>query len=128
MKTILNSMCIVVLISLFCLSYAYAEKSAHEIDAKKIKKIKAEITELIKAGRKMEKYRSSENDLKKARLCEEKMNEYQAMAISIGEEVNTLSKNLELRLAVFDIVNCTSCSDAALTACDEAEKNLSYVK
>ncbi|MBU1172461.1 MAG: hypothetical protein KKD44_23120 [Proteobacteria bacterium] len=127
MKTIINSICAAVLISLFCLSPAYGDTSANETDAK-IKKIKSEITKLIKSGREMEQYRTRINDLDKANLCEEKKNEYLTIAIHIGEEVKTLSKHLELRMAVFDVVNCTSCSSEALIACDEAEINLSNVK
>jgi len=120
-------MCVVALISLFCLSHAYGQPSAHDKDAK-LNKVKSEMIKLIKAGRDMEQYRTSMDDPEKAKLCEEKMNQYNPIEQEIIKDLEALSLGHDMKMSIFDVINCTSCLPEALESCHEAEKILLNAK
>lgn len=123
MKTILNSICVVALISLFCLSHAYGEASAQGDDAK-LNQIKSEMLKLVTAGKDMEQYRSSMDDPEKAKLCEEKMTQYKPIAEGFIKDLEKLAPGHHMQMSIFDVINCVSCLPEALESCNEAEKVL----
>ena len=127
MKTFLNSICVVALISLFCLGHAYGDASAQSKD-EKLKKIKAEMLNLVKAGKDMEQYRTSMDDPEKAKLCEEKMNQYQTIAEGFIKDLEELAVGHHMQMSIFDVINCTSCLPEALESCKEAEKVLMHAE
>lgn len=123
MKTFLNSICVVALVSLFCLSHAYGGPTTQDKEAK-LNAIKAEMIKLIQAGKDMEQYRTAMDDPEKAKLCEEKMNEYKPIEEGIVKDLEKLAPGHHMQMSIFDVINCTSCLPEALESCNEAEKVL----
>lgn len=118
MKTVRQSICILILIMVFCLGHAYAGTS-DDSDAK-IKALKAEIVKLIKTGRDMEKYRKSSSK----KECEEKAAQYVAAADKLREDAMDLPLNVDLRMALYQLPICVSCEGVAIESCDSLESDL----
>lgn len=119
MKTVRHSLYIFILICLFCLGNAYGATSNDDSGAK-IKKLKAEMTKLIKTGRDMEKYRKSLSP----KECEEKAAKYVAAADQLREDAMALPLNVDLRMAMYQLPICVSCEGVALESCDSIEFDL----